>query len=584
MSSTATLLRLGPSAPPPPAAPAPPAPPDRERLARQAVLLGAVLIGYALARGRGDGEIGPWGIIEVLPPTYLGCLAVPAVIFLDELYRRRRTAVLLPALLAQTVLVYGSVAFAESMARFPTAWLHAGFVTEILRTGELARGVDARYSWPGFFTAAGAFAATAGVDPAGLLRWAPLCFAVANLLPLALLFRALHPSKRVRWLGLWVFVAANWVGQDYFAPQAFGFLLHLSVLAVVATAFRRGTAGRYAPRQQAALIVVIVAAATAVAMSHQLTPFMLAATLLPPALLGRIRIRLLPLVLATISVAWVCYGAQDFWSGHLHEILGLGDSGSPVAAGVGGRVVGSPQHQAVVNVRIGLAGTVWLLAGAGAAHALLRRRAGLFTLLIAATPLLTVAGQSYGGEGVLRGYLFSLPAAALLAAEALVAATGAGRRVVAYAGVALTLAALPLTLVARYGNESYEHVTPGEAKAIAALYDLAPPGSTLICLTQSISWRQNGPTRYDYPAPVLSESGPASAHDLIRVLSQNPRGGYVVVSDSQVAYGREVQSLPPDWGAGFERDLLGSGRFAVALGNADATVYRFLPATAAAVR
>ena len=44
---------------------------------------------------------------------------------------------------------------------------------------------------------------------------------------------ALTRDRRVVWLGAWLFFVANWVGQDYFSPQAFAFFLYLVLLGVV---------------------------------------------------------------------------------------------------------------------------------------------------------------------------------------------------------------------------------------------------------------------------------------------------------------------------------------------------------------
>ena len=35
------------------------------------------------------------------------------------------------------------------------------------------------------------------------------------------------------WTGIWLFALGNWIGQDYFSPQAFAFFLYLVVVLVV---------------------------------------------------------------------------------------------------------------------------------------------------------------------------------------------------------------------------------------------------------------------------------------------------------------------------------------------------------------
>ena len=67
--------------------------------------------------------------------------------------------------------------------------------------------------------------------------WSPLVFNLLYLPPLLVIFRWATDDARVWWLGLWVFFSANWVGQDYFSPQAVAFALWLAMLAALLTRF-----------------------------------------------------------------------------------------------------------------------------------------------------------------------------------------------------------------------------------------------------------------------------------------------------------------------------------------------------------
>lgn len=566
-----------------------------------ALLAVVVAIGYVVVRGRGDGPIGEWGIVTVLPWTYWVCLAVPALVFIRELCRRCNPWVLASALIGQTALIYGSTVGSETMPRFATAWVHAGFTNEILTSGQVTTGVDARFSWPGFFSSAGVFASAVGVAPVGLLKWVPLCIGLAYLLPLALLFRSLHTSARVRWTGLWIFSVLNWVGQDYFAPQSFAYLLHLISLSVVTAVFLGGTRvrfarwrlpawvkplaallserppgadGRHSHRQLTFLVVALVAISMAIAMSHQLTPFMLGSTLALLGAAGMMRLKLLPVTIVMITFAWLCYGAEDYWIGHLDTIFGsAGQVTSVVNSGVGSRLRGSSVHQTVVNLRIASAASIWLLAGVGFLVAVRRRKQGLIIGMIAGAPFLMLAVQAYGGEGVLRIYLFSLPGTALLAAEAAVMLASTRRAMIAPA-TCIALLILPTSLVARYGNESYERVTPDEARAIAAVYDLAPIGSTLVSLSPNLTWRYGGLTQYNYAPSALDEFAIRRVDLIISMMANNPKGAYLVITNGQLVYGEQVYGLPVGWGATMQRDIAASRRFAIVYENADATIYK----------
>ena len=46
-----------------------------------------------------------------------------------------------------------------------------------------------------------------------------------------LIFRALTDDRRLVWLAVWVYTCANWVGQDYFSPQAFSYFMYLTLIS-----------------------------------------------------------------------------------------------------------------------------------------------------------------------------------------------------------------------------------------------------------------------------------------------------------------------------------------------------------------
>lgn len=586
---------------------------NRGRILCAALLALAVPGGFWVARGSGDGDVGPWGLIGAMPPVYWLCLLVPAAVFLRELTRDRDPWLLSGALAAQALLLHGAAAAAEALPRFATAWLHAGFTNQILVTGELTPALDARFSWPGFFSAAAVFSSAVGVEPVALLEWAPTVFVLAYLPPLALLARSLSGSVPVMWTTLWIFLVANWIGQDYFAPQSLALLMFLIAVSVVCRVFLeppggspqrrpagplwagagrlRQLAGRWTTtpppvhpvpgiRQRVALLAFLVLLLAALSMTHQLTPFMLAATLAVFALAGVLRPRLLPVIALTVAVGWVSFGAAAFWTGHLRTMFGGADES--IGSGVEDRLTGSEIHQWVLYVRISFALLVWVLAALGAAHALRRRRLSLPAAALAFTPFSLLAVQSYGGEGVLRVYLFSLPGMSLLAAGLIVELIGsrqpavpARRRRVA-AAYACTVAILPVFFVARYGNESFERVTAGEVQAVQALYAAAPPGSLLVSVTPNLPWRYQGLAGYSYLSVQSDELALDRAAPIIALMSQHSQGAFLIITRGQTVYAEESYDLPKDFSGRLEREISASGRFRTVHRNDEGVVYRLV--------
>lgn len=535
---------------------------------------------------------------------------MPTLIFAYAVARRRNVVLLSVALLAQVVLLHGAAAGAESIARFPTAWLHAGFTNQILVTGHTTPALDARFSWPGFFSGAAVFASGVGVEPIALLRWAPLFFAMVYLLPAALLFRSLSGSWRIRWTGLWIFTSVNWVGQDYFAPQSYGLVLYLTVLAVTCAAFLsprgglpvrrlRDLSARLAARlrvggmtgiqvsaspvQRATLIIVLAAAMAAIAMSHQLTPFMLFVALATLAATGRLRRPLLPVLALVITMSWISYGAVAYWTGHLDVMFGsTGQVESVVGSGISSRMIGSDVHRTVIDIRMGFSVVVWLLGAWGAVRATRKGPTGLTLAMLGFVPFGMLAVQSYGGEGVLRIFLFTSAPISLLAAHAIHDFCRAGRRVArarVAAVLALALVAMPSFLVAKYGNESFERVTRSELATVQALYKIAPKGSTLVSITPQLPWRYPRLDGYDYKPRTLTEFA-LDRLDLINsLMSGNAKGSYLIVTNGQLRYAEQTYGLAAGWGDEIGRQLLASGQYAVAFRNSGGVIYRYIPTT-----
>ena len=128
--------------------------------------------------------------------------------------------------------------------RFPTAYIHAGFVDFIGRTGETAINIDARMGWPGYFALFAFVTKAAGIsDMTTILQWTPLLSNLLYLLPFVpdpAPGGGHHAGALVRGAA----VRAGAVDrQDYFSPQGFTFALYLAFVAILLRWF-----GRVEPR------------------------------------------------------------------------------------------------------------------------------------------------------------------------------------------------------------------------------------------------------------------------------------------------------------------------------------------------
>jgi hypothetical protein len=538
-------------------------------LAAAAGSLAMAVVGYVAAT---PGHMNGLGLIDALPVVSLVGLGGLVTTFVLSLHSSG-----IPArwLYVQLVLLVSALALAPALIepnpRFATAWQHAGFAEYIARSHHILAHTDARFSWPAFFAAAGLFAQSVGVQPLDLLRFTPLLLDLAYLVPFAVIAAHFLPRPRQRVLAAFFFAVGNWVGQDYFSPQGLNLLLYLAALAALlrflswgdvhprwASPARRllrlqdtsppsGTAAADKPVAGLVLVVVIYTAAT---VSHQLTPYFILFATATLVVLGVCKAKWLPLLMLCITVAYFVWGAQDFWSGHLSELLrAIGSFGTSINEGLVARSGASdPAHETVILARLALPVLYALLGLVG----LLRCRSTrlLPAAFLAVVPMLVLGLQSYGGEAILRCFLFGLPFFSILATQVW-GGTNADRvPVVPGRASVLTRALLAIVLVAgvvvaRYGNEAFEQMRPADVRVVQAAYQIAPPGATLITLTESVPWRSRDIERYeyDYASPI-----PLDAQQLPLLLAQMravKRRAYLILTNSQWDELRYYHGLSP---------------------------------------
>lgn len=522
------------------------------------------------------------GLLPVVGWRYVVALAMISALTAYALLRRRLDHVLLTGCALLVALMgYATVPVGDGEGSVPVGWVHVAFAQYITDHGTVPLGVDARFSWPGFFSAAAQLTALAGTaDARSFLELASVVSTMAAVPALLLIAHAVTRSWRWSWVALFVYLVTNWYQQDYFSPQATAFVITTTVLATLLwlrsgagdvplqgswpsrarQAFLRVPAlpAGVAPRTAAAVLLVLAMLVLAVVVGHQLTPLALIFALVVFTVTGQTRFRLLWLFTAVVFATWFSYGATDYWFGHLKAVFGdLGQVSNSVGAGVSGRLVGDPTYRAAQFVRIG--SSLLVFGGACLGLLLLRRRADVLLLAgLAAAPFGLLALQSYGGEGVIRAFLYASPLLAPLSAVALravarrVLALGApsrprpqpGRRpgVVVATFSALVLAGLVLTFT-RGLNVSFERTPPDQATASDTLRHLVRPGDkvavpTSIGLTPALD-----PTS----RPLVYLDLEACDAGDINACLRNDRPRFVVLTLTQGRYGQLAASRSPDW-------------------------------------
>jgi O-antigen/teichoic acid export membrane protein len=577
----------------------------------------AVVIAWGSLRGADVSGITDLGLVSVLPAGYYVALVVLASSFALGLRGRERAPLLAFQMVVTVVLLYAVTLPFEQVPRFNVVYRHAGVVDHFLNGGAVDPNIDAYFNWPGFFMLAEFITEAAGLDSVlPIASYAPVVFNLLVLPALVVIARAATGDWRTVWISVWIYYLTNWVGQDYLAPQAYAFVLYvmLAVAALTtlaghsdgpprwwrtsAAAFLRASGRRLgmAPaqlevprprvtrRERGGVVLAGTLIVAAMVASHQLTPFASLLMLVTLVVARRTTGRLLPLITSVIIAAWLTFMATAYLDGHLAKIWAEALSlGSSVGANVGERVTGSAEHLMIIYARLGLAGMLWLLAAVGILRMMRHGRPAPSHAVLAFTPLLLVPLQPYGGEILLRSYVFALPFVAVLVAWALFPGAGAPWSWRRSGGLVLVSCVFLSTfLLTRYGNERASLFTAQERQAVSYLYATAGQGDVVAAGIPNLPWQDRSYADVDFE--ILSRSmTPAATTESPRQLADRAAGflegrsregtAYLVITRSQLSMEEMMGSS--DWGSvhDLQQGALASQRYLVVYRNADATVF-----------
>jgi hypothetical protein len=320
-------------------------------------------------------------------------------------------------------------------------------------------------------------------------------------------------------------------------------------------------------------MIVALVVFSAIVISHQLTPVIVIGWVAALALTGRLAPKSLAVTFAVMFTAFVSYATVSYWSGHLSDVFGsVGQLSASLNQNLGQHVSGSPSRLFVQWVRISLTGALFICAGVGFVKRLRSGYGDLTFLILGAIPFTVLGVQSYGGEALLRALTFATPFLAIFAAFAFLPNRGIAKFGYLVFLVPLTVWLSGAFLLARFGNNAWDRVTPDELAALQYTYDHAPSGSLIIPIAS------NG-LGYGYRDLEKFEPFPQSDRDVVSTvraaesqLDREGRSSYLVVTRGQEEFGELYIGLPDHWGFKLVRELQATGRYHVIFSNHDASV------------
>ncbi len=426
-------------------------------------------------------EIGFYGLIHGLPVTFFVALAfltvASAILWVSSERHGKllclQLLVFISALWLIPVITGGSPPFVDHEYRV------LGMVDYIVRQGHFDPTVLWYQAWPGAFIISAMAFKVGSIDLEPVLGMFPFFMQLLYLLPLYLFLKNTLGEARSNycWAGAWLFYLANWIGQDYFGPQAIALFLLLTLLALVTSAsvWKKDS-------KSPIFLGLVVLVFAALAITHLLTALAALCILVAIWLVKRSKTMALAVVLCLLLVVcWDSIGAERFIMNRVFPAPGsespgafVVDPGAVTGREVTGHFTGSESHVAVAITRLPFSAMFALIGVAGVVLVLLVKRklgAAIPILAIALAPLLLLP-LAYGQELLHRLYLFALAPMAYFGAELL----STKKRELTFIFCLSLIIGVPLHVVAHYGNEAMDYFSPGDVAGLHFFHDNTSEG------------------------------------------------------------------------------------------------------------
>jgi hypothetical protein len=557
------------------------------------------------------------GLISILPVSYILAMVFLTVGFAISLQLRdAKEPIFFLYLVVLIWFIHGTPQLLYGTLRYSWAWKHVAIVDYIQRHGTVDPTIsylNIYHNWPGFFTLNTFITELAGIPSAiEYAGWAPVFFNILDFGALLLIYRTFTKDRRLVWLSAWFFFLANWIGQDYFSPQALTYFLYLVVIGICLMAFRDTTmpsreavlrflkldrypalhdpnlhapqhthqiAAAGQPYQRVGLAFISILAITAIASSHQLTPLMMLAALAGLVLLRCCQVRSLPILMFTITVSWIIFLAVGYLHGSILLIVqSLQDLLVDFHSNIQNLEVSSPGQILVANMDRGLTALVGILGIFGAMRRFRLGKWDLPAIVLSITPIPLLA-IPYGSEILFRIYFFILPTLAFFAAGIFFPASRTGKSIFTTMVVILTSFVMLVGLgFAYYGKEKINYFPQQEVDAANYIADHAQPGALIYSATWDWplqirnyeNYQYESISNFDanYKAEILNDPVGVIALEMSHFSS-----GYLIISNSQKAEANMTGILPAGSLDRIQNALVKSPVFRVVYQNPDAIVF-----------
>lgn len=374
-------------------------------------------------------------------------LAVCIVLCTWALLVAVRDRLLIPAAVAvaAAIVVARVTTFvATEVPLYDWTYKHLAVVDYVMVHGQIQPdGTDIYAQWSAFFVVWAWFCEVTGFPAMTVAHLFAPAMHVLIALTVYTAARVLGQSRRTALTAAFLAEIVNWVGQDYFSPQAWSIVLAFGMLVLLLASPRSRSAG---------VLAILVFAATVP--THQLTPFWAVAAACGLCLFKRARPRWVAVAMVAIATAYLLL--------NLEAVLpyGLFSGGSPISNATSNVQSSGLFAKDFTSMVVRVQSILIVVAAVSCAlWSWRRRRPVLAVSIVAFSSFGLLLGQSYGGEAIFRVYLYSLLGCAVLIAPAVVGAVDRiGARTRRWPAAAA--AALGMTAAAVAGLHGYVALWP----------------------------------------------------------------------------------------------------------------------------
>ncbi len=436
----------------------------RRRISILLTIVGLSLLTHSILAARF--EIGYWGLVHGLPVTYFIALALLIIAATLLLISTEKQAKLLglQVFIVVTALAMVPLITGGSITYINHGYRNLGYVEYIVRQGHFDTSFTFYLSWPGAFILPSMVTELCQLNYGALIETMPAFIPVISLLPLYVFLRNTLGENRSKYIlaGCLICFLAGGIGTGNLI-SAMG---TAAILLIVLTAMITDRHIWHKEGDSRPFILLMMIVFTAIVMCHLLTSMAALAIIGALALVRRdIRLVWVTIGCLVILLAWNLTVGGDYL---IPRLPFVGEGGfifsleTLTEREITGHLVGTGSHVDVAIIRVWHAALFLLLGLAGFISSLVVKRdlkttVSLAALTVVPLPLAVLSGY-YAQEIITRIYGFIMPGLAYFSTRLF----DINKNLIAVVICILLIIAVPIKLVASYGNQEFDYISPAQ--------------------------------------------------------------------------------------------------------------------------